>query len=218
MLPVVAIDGPAGSGKSTLARRLALELGLPYVNTGSMYRALAARAAERGIGPDDVAALAPLARALRFDLDESVDPPELTIDGRPAGADLQSAEVESTVSRVARHPQVREILRAEQRRLIEGGAVVEGRDIGSVVAPHAEVKLYLHADERERVDRRVAERDGQETPVADALGRRDAADARTTPFVPADDAVEIDTTHMEPDEVAAAALAIVRARLAELEW
>ena len=217
MRPIVAIDGPAGSGKSTLARRLADELDLPYVNTGLMYRALAARASKLGLDPDDGMALADLARGIRFDLDPNLSPPALTVDGGEPGDDLRDAEVESTVSRVARHPEVREVLRAEQRRLIEDGAVVEGRDIGSVVARHAEVKLYLHAEERERIDRRVAERDDDDAPVAEALGRRDRADARTTPFVPAEDAVEIDTTHMDPDDVVETALAIVRAKLAGLE-
>jgi cytidylate kinase len=217
MRPIVAIDGPAGSGKSTLARRLAEELDLPYVNTGLMYRALSVRATERGVDPDDGAALAELARGIRFDLDPNLAPPSLTVDGGEPGDELMDPEVESTVSLVARHPEVREVLRVEQRRLIGDGAVVEGRDIGSVVARDAEVKLYLHADERERIDRRAAERDGDDGPVGEALGRRDRADARTTPFVPAEDAVEIDTTHMGPDDVVEAALAVVRAKLAGLE-
>jgi len=216
MRPIVAIDGPAGSGKSTLARRLALDLDLPYVNTGLMYRALAHRALERGVGLDDAHRLQALARELRFDLDTTVRPPSLTVDGRRPGEELVAPGVESTVSAVARHPDVRAVLRAEQRRLIEGGAVVEGRDIGTVVAPDAEVKVYLHADEREREDRRAAEREGADAVVAEALGERDEADAKTTPFVPADDAVEIDTTRMTADEVLESALAVVRAELARL--
>ena len=205
---IVAIDGPAGSGKSTLARRLALELGLPYLNTGLMYRALARAAVRGGVGADDAEALERLARTLTFDLDPTVEPPSLAIDGAP-GDDLTSPEVESTVSRVARHPEVREVLRRRQRELIEGGAVVEGRDIGSVVAPEAAVKLYLEADEGERIERRAEERDA----AGDALLARDRADAATNPFVPPEDAVTIDTTSLDRDQVFEAALAVVLARL-----
>jgi CMP/dCMP kinase len=208
---IVAIDGPAGSGKSTLARRLALELGLPYVNTGQMYRALALRSARAGVDPGDVDGLAAIASGLRFDVDETLEPPSLRIDGEAPSPDLTSPEVESRVSRVSSHPEVRAILREAQRRLIEDGGVVEGRDIGSVVAPDAEVKLYLSADEDARVGRRSAER--PERDVEDALVRRDTADAATNPFVPAHDAIEIDTTRMDADEVFVAALAVVRARL-----
>jgi cytidylate kinase len=212
---IVAIDGPAGSGKSTLARRLALELGLPYVNTGLMYRALARRAVDRGVDPDDASALEGIARSMTFDLDHHVEPASLVIDGAAPGDDLATPDVESTVSRVARHREVRDVLRAHQRSLIEGGAVVEGRDIGSVVAPDAEVKLYLEADQGERIDRRTGERDG--TRVADALVARDRADAATNPFVPADDAIAIDTTNLDRDQVFAAAMAVVRAKLSELD-
>jgi CMP/dCMP kinase len=212
-MTVVAIDGPAGSGKSTLARRLAVELGLPYLNTGQMYRAVALLARARGIDPDDGDALAELARDTTFGLDLTLEPPRLTIDGRAPDAELASPEVESTVSRVARHPQVRAVLRETQRRLIEGGAVVEGRDIGSVVAPDADVKLYLSARESARISRRSAERGPDSQDVGDALTSRDAADARTNPFVPAADAVEIDTTALDRDEVHRRALEVVRSRV-----
>ena len=138
-MTVIAIDGAAGAGKSTLAHRLAAELRLPYVNTGLMYRALALRAHREGVSTEDASALERLARAQRFELDSSVRPPELRIDGEPPEAALTSAEVESSVSAVSRHPEVRAVLRQEQRRLAAGGAVMEGRDIGSVVAPDAEL-------------------------------------------------------------------------------
>lgn len=211
---IVAIDGPAGSGKSTLARRLAQTLDLPYLNTGLMYRALTLQALQRGIDPDDADGLAALAREITFDLDWRVRPPELTIDGSRASEQLQSADVESTVSRVARHPHVREVLRAEQRRLSERGGVVEGRDIGTVVAPHADVKLYLQAAQSERISRRINERSAPAEPVGDALSARDALDARTNPLRPASDAVPIDTTGMTSDQVYEKALATTRARLA----
>jgi cytidylate kinase len=211
---IVAIDGPAGSGKSTLARRLAQTLDLPYLNTGLMYRALTLHALQRGVDPDDAYGLAALAREITFDLDWGVRPPELTIDGSRARDQLQSADVESRVSRVARHPHVREVLRAEQRRLSDRGGVVEGRDIGTVVAPHADVKLYLQAAQSERISRRISERSALAEPVGDALSARDALDARTNPLRPADDAIAIDSTGMTSDQVYEKALAMIRARLA----
>jgi CMP/dCMP kinase len=210
--PVIAIDGPAGSGKSTLAYRLASQLGLPYLNTGLMYRALALRAHRRGVSPDDAEALGRLARAIGFDLDSSVRPPQLRIDGEPPEADLMSPEVESSVSAVARHPEVRAVLRQEQRRLGAGGAVMEGRDIGSVVAPDAPLKLFLEAHPEERVGRRALERARDPERIAEALGTRDEQDARTNPFVPALDAVVLDTTELTPDEVARRALALASER------
>jgi cytidylate kinase len=209
---VIAIDGAAGSGKSTLAHRLAADLGLPYVNTGLMYRALALRAHREGISPENAPALERLARGMRFDLDSSVRPPELRIDGEPPDPALTSAEVESSVSAVSGHLEVREVFRREQRRLAVDGAVMEGRDIGSVVAPDADLKLFLRARSDERVGRRALERDKDPEHVARALGARDRQDARTNPFVPALDAIVLDTTELSPDEVADKALALVRDR------
>jgi cytidylate kinase len=209
---VVAIDGPAGAGKSTLARALALELGLPYVNTGLMYRALTLAAVREGIDPDDGPALAARARALAFDLDPDAVPPSLTIDGGPPEPALTSPEVEEHVSRVSRHPEVRAILRDRQRRLATGGAVMEGRDIGTVVTPGAALKLYLHATPYERVERRAQEREAGAGDVARALETRDALDARTNPLEPAADAVVLDTTGLGPDEVLRRALSLARER------
>jgi len=211
---VVAIDGPAGSGKSTLARDLASALQLPYVNTGSMYRALTRRALDDSVDADDGPALARLAGAMRFDLDRTVEPAALRVDGRPPGEELAFAEVESNVSRVARHPEVRAVLRAEQRRLGRDGAVLEGRDIGSVVFPDATLKLYLQADAQARVARRAEERraDGRRDAVAERLEARDALDARVNPLVPPDDAVVIDTTSLDAGQVLARALELVRER------
>ena len=212
MTTVIAIDGAAGSGKSTLAHRLAAELGLPYVNTGLMYRALALRAHREGVSPENAPVLERLARGMRFDLDSSVRPPELRIDGEPPDPALTSAEVESSVSAVSRHLEVREVFRREQRRLAVDGAVMEGRDIGSVVAPDADLKLFLRARSDERVGRRALERDRDPEHVARALGARDRQDARTNPFVPAPDAIVLDTTELSPAEVADKALALVRDR------
>jgi len=212
MPPVIAIDGAAGSGKSTLARGLAVALDLPYVNTGLMYRVVALKARRMGVASTDADALANLARETTFELDSSVRPPELTIDGEAPGPELSSPEVESNVSAVARHSQVRAVLREVQRRLAAGGGVVEGRDIGTVVAPNASLKLFLQAHPDERAGRRALERDGDRAITAEALETRDELDARTNPLVPAADAVVLDTTGLEPEDVLAQALALARER------
>lgn len=206
---VVAIDGAAGSGKSTLGRALARALALPYVNTGLMYRALAAAAIRDGVASDDHVRLLELTRGLRFIV--RVEPPgELEVEGYDIET-LTDVEVESTVSEVASHPVVRAHMRREQRELGEAhGAVMEGRDIASVVFEDAPVKLYLHARPELRARRRAAERaDGSEQTEA-ALRARDARDARTNPHEPAPGAVVIDTSELDPDQTLEAALEIVR--------
>ncbi len=209
---VVAIDGVAGSGKSTLARGLARALGLPYVNTGLMYRALAASALDHDVVTDDEAALVELTRGLTFTV-VGDDPPELKVEGFPAHR-LMTLEVEAVVSSVARHPQVRTLMRATQRSIGERvGAVMEGRDIGSVVFADAPAKLYLSADVDQRAERRTDQRRAGRAQVERSLTDRDALDARTTPHVPADGAVIIDTTDLTIDRTLVAALDAV-ARLA----
>ncbi len=212
---VVAIDGAAGSGKSTLARSLARSLGLPYVNTGLMYRALAAAALREGVAPDDGLGLLELARGLRFIV--RVDPPgELKVEGYDA-EELTSIEVESTVSTTASHAAVRAHMRLEQRELGEmHGAVMEGRDIASVVFVDAPVKLYLQARPELRAQRRAAERAGDVEHAVRALRERDGRDARTIPHEPAPGATVIDTSDLGPDATLAAAVAAVRERAPEL--
>ena len=209
---IVAIDGPAGSGKSTLARRLAAALRLPYVNTGITYRAVAREALRRGLDPGDGEALSGLAHELRFDLDQAATPPGILVDGEPPARDLLLPEVEAVVSRVSSHPGVRAALREVQRRLASGGGVVEGRDIGRVVFPDAEVKVFLRADPAERAARRLRERGSEDPELAEAVGRRDALDSRVNPLIAAEDAVEVDTTGRSVDEVLEELLAIVRGR------
>jgi CMP/dCMP kinase len=210
---VVAIDGPAGSGKSTLARRLAEELSLIYLNTGTMYRAVARAALDHGVDVDDGVGLAELAERMTFEIDRSASPPSLLVDGRRAEDALEKADVEAVVSAVARHLEVRSVLREEQRRLGSAGAVVEGRDIGTVVFPDAEVKVFLQADPVERAARRQEERGDPDPALAEALARRDALDSRVNPFVPAKDATLVDTSGREADEVFRQVLALVQAAL-----
>lgn len=207
---VVAIDGAAGSGKSTLARALSRRLGLAYVNTGLMYRALAAAARRADVSPDDAQALLELTGGLRCRLVGS-DPPVLEVEGYTL-EELTSLEVESTVSRVARHPRVRAAMCEMQRDLASEGAVMEGRDIGSVVFPDAAVKLYLVAEHGARAERRADERPHAQGLVEEALRRRDALDAQTNPFEPPEGAEVLDTGLLDAEATLASAEAIVSVR------
>jgi len=208
---IVAIDGAAGSGKSTLARGLARALGLPYVNTGLMYRALTRAALDGDVDLDDGDTLAALTRALRLRL-TAADPPELEVEGYTSAA-LVTAEVDAAVSRASRHPQVRTAMRDVQRALGSAGAVMEGRDIGTVVFPEAPVKLFLRADPAARESRRAGEREGPHHEVASALHVRDAEDARVNPHEPAVGAITLDTTDATPERTLDLALNLVRERL-----
>jgi cytidylate kinase len=213
---LIAIDGAAGSGKSTLARLLSTTLGLPYVNTGAMYRALTLAALREGIDVEDEDALGRLIETLDFTLSSAgpgqpqPNPRELWIDGAPPSDELESTDVEGNVSAVARHPAVRAAMRAAQRGLGEEGAVMEGRDIGTAVFPDAPVKLFLIAEPQERAGRRVEERGSKD--VAGALHERDRRDARVNPLVPPEDAVVIDTSDLDVDATVRAALAVVAER------
>lgn len=195
---IVAIDGPAGAGKSSVARLLARRLGFRYLDTGAMYRALAWLALERGIGLQDDEALARLAREnpVSFGDGETV-----IVAGHDVTGAIREQRIDEAVPVVARHPAVRELMRERQRALgQEGDVVIEGRDIGAVVAPDAAVKVWLVADASVRVRRRHAERFGADAEaLATALRERDERDAVNTHR--AVDAVEIDTTQLTLDEV-----------------
>jgi cytidylate kinase len=208
---VVAIDGPAGAGKSTVARALAERLGFRYLDTGAMYRALTWLAMKRGLDLGDAEGLAELARdnAVLFTDDDRV-----WISGTDVTSSIRETRVDRMVPVVARHHAVREVMRDRQRELgREGNVVIEGRDIGTVVAPQAEVKVFLVADREERAKRRVAERPGiGADALATDLRLRDESDAAR--MQPADDATEIDTTNLQVEDVVDRIEALVHARSA----
>jgi cytidylate kinase len=209
---VIAIDGPAGSGKSTVAKAVAARLGLDYLDTGAMYRAVAFAAMRRGIDPDDTARVADLAREIELSVGDTV-----MVDGVDATIEIRSPEVTRAVSTVAANPAVRKELVARQREWVEahGGGVVEGRDIGTVVFPSAAVKVYLTADDRERASRRSKEMlDLHYDQVAADIARRDHIDSTrpASPLSIAPDAVRIDTTDRDIEAVVEDVLALAADR------
>jgi cytidylate kinase len=195
---IVAIDGPAGAGKSTVARAVAQRLGFRYLDTGAMYRALTWLALHEGVALDDGPALADLAHAHPVAFGEGQ---HVAIAGEDVTMRIRQPEIDASVPVVARHPEVRDVMRERQRELGHAAdAVIEGRDIGVVVVPDAELKVWLTADPEVRVRRRHAERDGiDEAELAAELRRRDERDAANTHR--ADDAVEVDTTHLTLEQV-----------------
>jgi cytidylate kinase len=211
------MDGPSGSGKSSTARGVADRLGLRYLDTGAQFRAMAVWMLRHGVDVHDVEAVA--AQAARPRIVSSTDPlePTITLDGEDVAVAIRSAEATAAVSPVATVPAVRRRLLELQREIIsvalgEGGIVVEGRDIGSVVWPHAEVKLYLTADPAARAARRAAENGSGSVEATEAdLLRRDAIDSGRTsaPLVVPEGALHLDTTPWDLDEVVDRVVAIV---------
>jgi CMP/dCMP kinase len=199
---VIAIDGPAGSGKSTVARLLAERLGLEYLDTGAMYRGVAFAALRRGVDPADADVVARIAQ----DLDLQVTPDGTRVDGVDASIEIRGPEVTRAVSIVAANPEVRTEMVSRQREWARqrGGGVLEGRDIGTVVFPDAELKVYLTAAPEVRAERRSREvTDLDYHTVAADLARRDALDQGrdVDPLRDADDAVVVDTTDRTIDDV-----------------
>jgi cytidylate kinase len=206
---VIAIDGPAGSGKSTVARAVSARTGLPYLDTGAMYRSVAFAALRAGVDPDDAEPVANLAREMVLD---QTDDGRVLVDGADATIEIRGPEVTRAVSIVAANPEVRSEMRSRQREwaAAHGGGVMEGRDIGTVVFPDATLKVYLDAQPEVRAERRSKEvADLDYETVATDLARRDALDQgrEDSPLREADDAVVIDTSDLSVDEIVDAILA-----------
>jgi cytidylate kinase len=211
---IIAIDGPSGAGKGTVARAVAARLGYRHVDTGAMYRALAWRAQREGLDLMDEPAVAALGARATFMLEDG----RIEIDGHDVRAAIRTPEMDKAATAVARHPAVRSVLVAVQRKLGAGGGVVmEGRDIGTVVFPDADVKVYLDASPEERARRRAADpahtssKSAQLADVATALAERDRSDSTraVSPLAVAQNAVVIDTTGLPIDDVIERVLALV---------
>lgn len=218
---VIAMDGPAGSGKSTAARRVAVELGLRYLDTGAMYRALTWWLREHDVELTDTAAVLASMSEPRIAISTDPSAPWITVDGQDVAGPIRSRDVSNTVSIVAAIPQVRAMLIALQREIIadaaaRGGIVAEGRDIGTVVAPDAAIKVYLTATEDVRAQRRSADLAADPAATVEATkrdqARRDRRDAGQSAM--ADDAVEVDTSLLSLDEVVRLVVDMARDRQA----
>jgi cytidylate kinase len=210
---IVAIDGPSGAGKGTVARAVAARLGYRHVDTGAMYRAVAWKARAEGLDLSDERAVAALGERVRFDLENG----QVAIDGHDVAAAIRTPEIDKAAAAVARHPAVRQVLVARQREYGGGGGIVmEGRDIGTIVFPDADVKIYLDASPEERARRRAADpahsaQGARIADVATALAERDRSDSTraVSPLAVASDAVVLDTTAMPLEDVIQRVLEIV---------
>ncbi|HEY2723242.1 MAG TPA: (d)CMP kinase [Pseudonocardiaceae bacterium] len=218
---VVAVDGPSGTGKSTVARRLAAALGARYLDTGAMYRAAALGSLRAGVDLDDPGAVEEVVATVSIEVGTDPETPGVRLDGEDVAVEIRGPEVTSAVSPVSAVPGVRALLVAQQQRIIRdataegGGIVVEGRDIGTVVAPDAPLKVFLTAAAAERAARRAAQ-DGVEdvTEVRRSVERRDRFDSSraASPLRAAEDAVEVDTTRLGVEDVLASLYALVTDR------
>jgi cytidylate kinase len=219
---IIAIDGPAGAGKSTIAARLARKLGYVNLESGAMYRALALKAIENDISFDEERALLELARNSRVTLEPRLSDNRVLLDGREVSSRIRERDVTEAASRVSVHPNVRAWMVARQREMGQGGGIVmEGRDIGTKVFPDADVKIFLEAAPDVRVERRLKQREAAPDTamaVAAELRQRDLRDRTraVSPLEPAADAIILDSTHLNIDEVVAKAEELVQRKLAEM--
>lgn len=220
---IIAIDGPAGSGKSTLASLLARRLNYTNIETGAMYRALALKALQSGVSLDDGPALARLAAESNIHLEPRPEGNRVLLDGMDVTERIRQQDVTDAASRVSVHPPVREWMVEQQRQIGKGGGVVmEGRDIGTKVFPHAEVKIFLDAAPEVRGARRFLQQPAVNAPEASVLAELRERDLRdrtraTSPLVPASDAVVIDSTNLSLDQVFQMAMEIIEERLSSLK-
>jgi cytidylate kinase len=210
---VVTVDGPAGVGKSTVARGVAAALGLPFLDTGAFYRAAALAVIQAGVDPEDTAGVLAAVSRAGLDFDEG----EMLLNGEPVTEAIRDPSVARLASRISTMPELREVIVARQRAWVArrgGGAVVEGRDIGTVVFPQAPVKVFLTADAAERARRRARQDEAAGLTLEDIerqLRSRDHTDSTraTSPLRPAEDAVIIDTAWLTADQVVAIVLGLV---------
>ncbi|WP_253828807.1 (d)CMP kinase [Prauserella aidingensis] len=213
---MVALDGPSGTGKTTVARKLAAALGAGYLDTGAMYRVVTLAVLDAGVDPHDADAVVALARSVRLDVSTDPAAPGARLEGTDVGEAIRTPRVDAAVSAVSAVPELRDLLVQRQRALIaeaarDGGVVVDGRDIGTVVAPDAPLKVFLTASPEVRAARRGAQdtaagREADQATVLASVERRDRLDSSraASPLRPADDAVEFDTSELSIDQVLAA--------------